>query len=382
MDLSLTEEQELIARTAREFSTRVLAPRAAERDRTGAFPLAELGELARLGFLGMTVPAALGGSEIGALASSLVLTEISAADPSVTVAVSVTNMVADLIARVGDDGLRRIYVPRLCSGEAVCGAFALSEPEMGSDPAALKTRATKVEGGWRLDGTKQWISHADHAGVIVTWAMSGAEPGARGVTCFLVPGGTPGVSVTRREEKMGLHGSSTCQLAFDGVFVPDDHVIGQVGGGFAIAMMALEGGRIGIGSQAVGIGRAALEGAVRYARDRRTFGTALIDHQAIGNMLADAATWLEAARLLTLRAAWRKDRGLSFAKEASMAKLFASEKAGLICDLALQIHGGYGYTRDFPIERLYRDVRVARIYEGTSEVQRIVIARHLLREAA
>jgi hypothetical protein len=270
-------------------------------------------------------------------------------------------------------------VPRLVDGSLICGAFALSEPEAGSDPAAMRTTATRTSTGWRLDGAKQWITGGDRAGVLVVWAITDATAGHKGISAFLVPGGTPGLTVSRLEEKMGLHGSSTAALVFDGVEVGEDAVLGGLGRGFALAMMALDGGRIGIASQAIGIARGALEAAVRYAGERQTFGQPIIRHQGIAFMLADAATWLDAATLMTLRAADRKARGQAFGQEAAMAKLFATEHANKICDLALQVHGGYGYTRDFPVERALRDVRVTRIYEGTSEIQRIVIARNLLR---
>jgi alkylation response protein AidB-like acyl-CoA dehydrogenase len=381
VDFEPSEEQQLIERTARDFAQRVLAPRAAARDVDGTFPLAELKELGRLGLLGVAVPEELGGAGAGAVAYALAMVELARADASVAVAVSVTNMVGELIARFGDEAQRRRFVPRLVSGEAVCGAFALSEPQAGSDPAALRTEAVKTASGWRLTGAKQWITSADHAGVLIVWAMSQPGAGHRGISAFLVPGGTPGLSVTRLEEKMGLHGSSTCQLALDGVEVGDDALLGGAGAGFKLAMAALDGGRIGIASQALGIGRMALEAAQRYAGERVQFGVPIGQHQAIGNMLADSATWLEAARLMVLCAAWRKERGLGYGKEAAMAKLFASEKASQACDLALQIHGGYGYVRDFPLERACRDVRATRIYEGTSEIQRLVIARHIIKEA-
>jgi alkylation response protein AidB-like acyl-CoA dehydrogenase len=378
MQFSLTEEQRLIQRTARDIAERRLAPRAAARDVSGEFPVAELRELAAVGLLGVAVPDELGGAGAGAVAYSLAMQELARIDASVAVAVSVTNMVAELIAKVGSDEQRREHVPGLCSGQALCGSFALSEPQAGSDPAAMTTSAVRTGTGWRLTGTKQWITSGDRAGVLVVWAMTEPAAGHRGITAFLVKGGAPGLSVSRAEEKMGLHGSSTVQLILDGVEVGDGDVLGGVGGGFRLAMMALDGGRIGIASQAVGIARGALESAITYATEREQFGVPIIKHQAVGNMLADAATWLDAAYLLTMRAASRKERGEPFSQEAAMAKLFASEHAGKICDLALQVHGGYGYTRDFPVERAYRDVRVTRIYEGTSEIQRIVIARALL----
>ncbi|MBK9029961.1 MAG: acyl-CoA dehydrogenase family protein [Myxococcales bacterium] len=382
MQLEPTEEQRLIQRTAREFAERRLAPGAAARDRDGTFPLAELRELGQLGLLGVNVPEALGGAAAGTIAYVLALQELARVDASVAVAVSVTNMVAELIAAVGTPAQRQAYVPGVVSGASVCGAFALSEPQAGSDPSAMRTVAERVDGGYRLRGTKQWITSGDHAGVLVVWAMTDLSAGHKGITAFLVRGGAPGLVVGRLEDKMGLHGSSTAQLVLDGVEVSDADVLGGVGGGFRLAMMALDGGRIGIASQAVGIARGALEAACRYAGEREQFGVTLWKHQAIGNMLADAATWLDAAHLLILRAASAKEAGLPFSDHAAMAKLYATEQAGKICDIALQVHGGYGYTTDFPVERAYRDVRVTRIYEGTSEIQRLVIARGLLGRAS
>jgi alkylation response protein AidB-like acyl-CoA dehydrogenase len=382
--LEPSEEQAAIRRTAREVADRLLAPRAAARDASGEFPAAELRELARLGLLGVAVPEHLGGVGAGPVAYALALQELARGDAAVAVAVSVTNMVAELIAQIGEEAQARRWVPPLVGGDLVCGAFALSEPQAGSDPAGLATQAVRHGDRWRLTGTKQWITSGDRAGVIVVWAQT-APPGSdaaaarRGITAFLVPGGAPGLSVGRLEEKMGLCGSTTAQLVLDGVEVGDDDVLGGVGGGFRLAMRALDGGRIGIAAQAIGIARGALEAATRYALDRVQFGQPIIRHQAVAGQLADAATWLDAADLMTLRAAQRKEAGLPFTREAAMAKLFASEHAGRICDIALQVHGGYGYTRDFPVERAYRDVRVTRIYEGTSEIQRIVIARELLR---
>ncbi len=233
----------------------------------------------------------------------------------------------------------------------------------------MRTLATRTAKGWSLSGTKQWISHGDRAGVLVVWAITDPAAGHKGISAFLVPGKAPGMSVARLEDKMGLHGSSTAQLVLDNVEVGDDAMLGAPGRGFALAMMALDGGRIGIASQAVGIARGALEAAVRYAKERRTFGQAIIQHQAVGAMLADAATWLDAATLMTLRAASLKERGKPFSQQAAMAKLFATEHAWKICDIALQVHGGFGYVRDFPVERMLRDVRVTRIYEGTSEIR-------------
>jgi alkylation response protein AidB-like acyl-CoA dehydrogenase len=382
VDLALTEEQRAVQRTAREYAERRLAPAAAARDKDGTFPETELRELGKLGLLGVAVPEELGGAGAGVVAYSLAMQELARGDASVSVAVSVTNMVAELVGKIGTEEQRRRHVPRLTSGAALCGAFALSEPQAGSDPAGMTTKAEKTASGWRLSGAKQWITSGDRAGVMVVWAMTDASAGHKGITAFLVEGGTPGLSATRLEDKMGLHGSTTASLLLDGVEVGDDAVLGGIGGGFRLAMMALDGGRIGIASQALGVARGALEAAIRYAGERVQFGVPIIRHQAIGNMLADAATWLDAGTLLTLRAAQLKESGAAFGDAAAMAKLFSTEKAGLICDIALQVHGGYGYTTDFPVERACRDVRVTRIYEGTSEIQRIVIARSLLARAA
>jgi alkylation response protein AidB-like acyl-CoA dehydrogenase len=380
MQLEPTEEQSLIQHTAREFAERVLLPKAAARDVTCEFPAREMRELGKLGLLGICVPEELGGVDAGPIAYSLAMQELARGDASVSVAVSVTNMVGELIAKNATPAQREQWNPSLASGAMTSGAFALSEPDAGSDPAAMRTTATKTSDGWRIDGTKQWITTGDHAGVMVVWAVTDPSAGHHGISAFIVGGKTPGLHVARLEDKLGLRASSTAQLVFDGVHVADDAMLGEPGRGFALAMMALDGGRIGISSQANGIARGALEAAVRYAKDRQTFGKPIIQHQAIANMLADCATWLEAATLMTLRAAWLKERGQPFSQQAAMAKLFASEHAWKICDIALQVHGGYGYVKDFPVERALRDVRVTRIYEGTSEIQRIVIARSIAKE--
>jgi alkylation response protein AidB-like acyl-CoA dehydrogenase len=381
MNFTPTEEQQLIQRTAREFADRVLAPHAAARDANGEFPLTELRALGALGLLGITVPEAFGGANAGAIAYSLAMQELARGDASVAVLCSLTNMVGELIATRGSPALATRWVPRLISGDAV-GAFALSEPHAGSDPSAMRTFATRTAHGWQISGTKQWITAGDCASCLVVWAITQppATPGGPGggITAFVVPGDAPGITVARLEDKLGLRATSTAQLVFDRVEVGDDAVLGAVGGGFALAMLTLDGGRIGIASQAIGIARGAFEAALRYASERRTFGQPIIEHQAIGAMLADAATWLDAASLMTLRAAALKQARKSYSQASAMAKLFATEHAWKVCDAALQIHGGNGYVRDFPVERALRDVRVTRILEGTSEIQRIVIARNLL----
>jgi len=379
MQFEPTEEQLLVQRTARDVAERLLIPKAAARDESGEFPVAEMKELGKLGMLAIAIPEAFGGADAGVVAYSLALQELGRGDGSVAVAVSVTNMVGELIWKNGTPEQQKRWNPRLASGELIAGAFGLSEPEAGSDPAALRTIAAKTATGWRLTGSKQWITSGDHAGVMIVWAVTDPSAGHKGITAFIVPGDAKGLSVARLEDKLGLRASSTAQLVFDGVELGDDAVLGGVGRGFPLAMMALDGGRIGIASQAIGIARGALEAAVRYSGERKTFGQVIIKHQAIGNMLADAATWLEAATLMTLRAAYAKEQGQQFSQLAAMAKLFSTEHAWKICDIALQVHGGYGYVRDFPVERALRDVRATRIYEGTSEIQRIVIAKNLLR---
>lgn len=387
MNFELTEEQQLIVKTAREFAMSTLAPRAGARDRLNIFPEPELKQLAELGLLGVNVPESLGGVQAGTVAYALSLSEIAAADASVAVAMAVTNMVAELICTFGSDEQKAQFVPKLCSGEAQCGAFGLSEPQSGSDAGAMRTTATATSDGYRLDGSKLWITSGDRAGVLIIWARTDGGAGLRaggkpasGISAFIVPGGTAGLSAGQPEHKLGLHGSTTVPLTLEGCYVPKSALLGREGDGFKLAMAALDGGRIGIAAQAVGVARAAFTAAKNYAQERRQFGQPIAQFQAIQNMLADSATQLEAARLLTLRAAYLKQQGLPFSPRAAMAKLYASEMAGRVCDMALQVHGGYGYTEEFPVERYLRDARVQRIYEGTSEVQRLVIARSLLKE--
>jgi alkylation response protein AidB-like acyl-CoA dehydrogenase len=381
VDFELGEEQALVRDTARAFAARELAPAAAERDRTGAFPEREMRALGALGLTGVTVPAAHGGAEAGPVALALCIREIARADASVAVTLSVTNMVAEVIATFGTDEARRAHLPRLCSGEAVAGAFALSEPQAGSDPAAIRTTVERTAGGYRLTGSKLWTTSGDRAGALVVVARHGASFAAAGLSAFVVEGGAPGLAAGRHERKMGQRGSSTVALVLDGVEVPRAALLGAEGKGLAVALAALGGGRIGVAALATGVADAALEAATAYARERRQFEEPIGSFQAVRFMLADAATAREAGWLLTLAAAHRKQRGLPFTRQAAEAKLYATERAVEACDRAIQIHGGYGYARDFPVERLYRDVRVTTIYEGTSQIQRLVIARELLREA-
>ncbi|BDG07622.1 acyl-CoA dehydrogenase family protein [Anaeromyxobacter paludicola] len=373
-----SEAQRAIEALARRFAEERLRPGAGRRDREGRFPREEIAALAELGLLAVNVPEALGGAGAGPVAYALALAEIAWGDCAVAVTMAVTNMVGEVIARFGTGPQRERYCPGLASGALVAGAFALSEPQAGSDAASLATRARRTASGWVLDGRKQWITSGDVAGVLVVWARTGGE-GAGGISAFLVERGAPGLVVERHEEKMGLRASTTVSLALDGCAVPDGALLGAEGEGFRIAMAALDGGRIGIAAQATGTIRAALEASVRYARERRAFGVPIAEHEAIRFALADVATDHDLARLLTLRAAARKEAGAPFTREAAMAKLFASEAAQRAVTRAVQVHGGYGYTDAFPVERLFRDARVQTLYEGTSEIQRLVIARDLLR---
>lgn len=379
MDLDLTAEQTIIQDTARSFAKRELAPMAARRDHEDIFPLGELRALADIGLMGVNVPEAYGGMEAGVVAYSLAITELAKGCAATTVAVAVTNMVAEVICKFGTEAQKRRYVAGLTSGELVTGSFSLSEPQSGSDAAAMRTRAVRGDGGWVLNGTKQWITSGDVSGVNVVWAKTDPEAGARGITCFLVEKGATGFTCGRHEDKMGLRGSSTVSQTLEDCFVSDDRVLGDLGDGFKLAMIALDGGRIGVGSQALGIGLAALEEGRKYALERRAFGKPIAELQGLQWMLADSSTELDAAQLLILRAAWLKESGSPFTLEASMAKVYATEAAFRTCDRMLQIHGGYGYVKEYAVERHLRDCRVTRIYEGTSEIQRLVIARELRR---
>jgi alkylation response protein AidB-like acyl-CoA dehydrogenase len=377
MDFELSEEQKLIQQTARDFATKELEPDAGRREREHIFPKDQLKKMAELGLMGVNVPEKWGGVEAGVVAYSLAMMEISRACASTAVTMAVTNMVAEIICKFGTPDQIQQHVPKLTSGEYVAGAFALTEPSAGSDATALKTTAKKTAGGWLLNGTKQFITSGSYAGVNVTWARTGG-PGSKGISAFLVPLETPGMTIGPEEHKMGLMGSNTVSLIFEDARLPQDALLGEEGRGFPIAMVALDGGRIGVSSQAIGIAQAALDTAVTYAKERNAFGKTLSEHQAIQWMIADSATELDASRLLTLRAARLKEQGRPFTREASMAKLYSTEAANRICARAFQIHGGYGYVKEYPIERLVRDCRVTTIYEGTSEIQRMVIARFLL----
>lgn len=383
MDFTLTEEQQLIQDTAKRFAESELAPVAAELDQTKdkSILLANCQQLAELGFMGLNISADHGGTEAGAVAFSLAITEIARACASTAVTMSVTNMVAEVIQAMGTEEQKSKYLPLICSGEYRAGSFCLTEAGAGSDPASMRTQAVKTDQGYEISGTKQWITSAEFAGVFVVWAVT--DPQAKkgkGITCFLVEAGSDGITVGPAEKKMGQHGSATNEVHFDQVLVPESAILGELNDGFRLAVAELAGGRIGIGSLALGVGLAAMDYAISYTKERKQFGKAIADFQGLQWMIADRSTELEAARLLLLNAADRKQRGLTFAKEASMAKLFASEKANQACYSALQLLGGYGYMQEYPLERYARDVRITSIYEGTSEIQRLIIAREILAE--
>lgn len=373
----LTEEQRLIRETARSYASEHIAPFAAQWDRDATFPAEALRGLAKLGFYGMLVPEQHGGCDIGYVAAALVLEEIGVADAACSTIVSVTNSVGCMpLLQYGTAQQQRDFLAPLARGEKLA-AFCLTEPQAGSDASGLKTRAQARGGDYVLNGTKQFITSGKNADIAIVFAVTDPAAGKRGISAFIVPTDTPGYRVASVETKMGQRASDTCQIAFEDCAIPAENLLGEEGQGYKIALGNLEGGRIGIAAQCVGIARAALEAATLYGREREAFAKPLSEHQAVAFKLADMATQIEAARQLTLHAAALKDAGAPCLSEASMAKLFASEIAERVCSDAIQIHGGYGYLQDFPVERFYRDVRACQIYEGTSEVQKMVISRAL-----
>ncbi len=382
MNFELTEEQKIIQDTAEKFAKRELEPVAADIDRTKNRDIlkANLRKLAELGFMGLNVDPEYGGTGAGTVAFSLVMTELGRACASTTVTASVNNMVAEVIQAIGSEELKRKYIPPICNGEYYAGAFGLTETTAGSDPAGMRATAVLDGDHWVLNGNKMFISSAEYAGCFVVWAVTDKEAKkGRGISAFIVEPGFPGFIVGRDEHKLGQNASSTNELVFDNCIVPRENLLGKLNDGFRIAVAELAGGRIGIGSMALGIGFAAMDYATKYVQERIQFDKPIASQQAIQWMIADNYTRLEAARLLLLRAAFLKDQGKYYAKEASMGKLYATEAANKACYYAIQMLGGYGYTNDYPVERYYRDVRVTTIYEGTSEIQRLVIARELLK---
>lgn len=373
----LTEDQTMIQEMARRFAAEKLEPKSAEWDKTKHFPKEEIGELGSLGMLGMLVPETYDGAEVDHISYALALEEIAVGNGAVSTIMSVHNSVGCApILKFGNEDQKQEFLRPMARGEKL-GAFCLTEPQAGSDASALKTRARRTNSGWVLDGVKQFITNGQNGDIAIVFAVTDPDAGKKGISAFIVPTNAPGYRVASIEDKLGQTLSDTAQIAFEDCEIPAENMLGEEGQGYRIALANLEGGRIGIASQSVGMARAAMEAAVAYAKDRESMGRKIIDHQAVSFRLADMATKIEAARQLVLHAAALRDAGQPALQAASMAKLFASEMAEKVCSDAIQTFGGYGYTRDFPVERIYRDVRVCQIYEGTSDVQRMVIARNL-----
>jgi butyryl-CoA dehydrogenase len=378
MAYQLNEEQRMIRAMVREFAREVVLPTAAERDRTKEFPAENLKKMGELGLMGMNVPPEYNGAGVDSVSYSLALQEIGYACASTAVVMSVHNSVAcGPVYLYGSEYQKENYLKPLAAGKML-GSFALTETSAGSDPASQKTKAVKDGDSYVINGTKMFITSGKTSDLTVVTAYTDREKKHRGISAFVVEKGTPGFYVGKEEDKMGLRASDTVELIFEDCRVPSENLLGQEGDGFVIAMASLDGGRIGIASKSVGLAQACLDAAVSYAKERVQFNKPISRFQGIRWMIADMATQIEAARLLTFNAAAMKDRGENFSGAASMAKLFASEMANKVAYQALQIHGGYGYMKEFPVERYYRDVRVFTIYEGTSEIQRIVIANHII----
>ena len=376
----LNEEQTLIRDTARSFAETELLPQAAAWDRESRFPAEAVAEMGRLGFLGMLVPEEWDGAGADSLSYALALIEIAAGDGSCSTIMSVHNSVACMpILRYGSQEQKERFLRPLARGEML-GAFCLTEPQAGSDASAIKTRARRDGNRWILSGVKQFITSGRSADLAIVFAVTDPERGSKGISAFLVPTDSPGYRVASVEKKLGQRASDTCQIVFEDVELTPDLMLGEEGEGYRIALANLEGGRIGIAAQSLGMARAAYAAALAYAKEREAFGKPIAQQQAVAFRLADMATQLHAAELMVLDAAALRDAGRPCLKEACMAKLLASEAAERICSDAIQIHGGYGYLADFPVERIYRDVRVCQIYEGTSDIQRLVISRQILAE--
>ncbi len=381
MDLSLTEEQIMIQDMARKFADSELAPVAAELDETRdqSLFLKNLAQLNELGFMGLNIKAEYGGVEAGTVAFSLAITELARACASTAVTTSVTNMVAEVIQAVGNEEQKNKYLPKICSGEYRAGGFCLTEATAGSDPAGMKTQAVKDGDDYIINGSKLYITSGSFADVFVVWAVTDPEAKkGKGISCFIVEANTDGITIGKAEEKMGQKASPTNEINFTNCRVPASALMGAENKGFGVAVGELAGGRIGIGSLALGVGLAALDYAKAYIVDRKQFGQSLANFQGLQWKLAERYTEMEAARLLLMQAAYTKDQGQPFGMAASMAKLFATENANKACYDALQLMGGAGYVKEYPVERMARDVRVTAIYEGTSEIQKVIIARELL----
>jgi alkylation response protein AidB-like acyl-CoA dehydrogenase len=377
MEFTLSEEHRLVQSTVREWATTRLLPQAAEMDRTGSYPRELIRELGEMGLTGVFVPEEYGGGGMDTVSYCIVLEEIARAEAALAAVLSVNNSLDCYpIFAFGTEAQKRAYLPELARGRKL-GCYCLTEPTAGSDAASLRATARRDGAHWVLNGTKIFVTNGVEADVLIIYARSGGE-GPRGISAFIAERGDPGLSVGKIEHKLGIHASSTCEIVLQDCRLPADRLLGEEGKGFTIAMATLDGGRIGIAAQALGIARAALEDAVAYAKDRRQFGRAIADFQATQWKIADMATRIQAGRLLMYRAAWIRDQGRRHTQEASMAKLFASETAMWAATHAVQIFGGYGYIRDYPVERHFRDAKITELYEGTSEIQRLVISRNVL----
>ena len=377
IDAFLTEEQRMIRDAARQFATEVLAPNAGQWDKDDAIPDAVVRQLGELGLLGMIVPAELGGTFSDYTAYALAMEEVAAGCASCATMMSVHNSVGcGPILAYGTDAQKAEWLPKLASGEII-GAFCLTEPQAGSEANNLRVRALEKDGKWVISGSKQFVTNGKRAGVAIVFAVTDPDQGKRGISAFIVPTNTPGFNVGAPEHKLGIRASDTCPITFDDCAIPAANLLGKRGEGLKIALSNLEGGRIGIAAQALGIARAAFDASRAYAKERVQFGKPIHEHQSVANMLADMQTQINAARLLIHHAARMRTEGVPCLSEASQAKLYASEMAERVCSDAIQIHGGYGYLQDYPVERHYRDARITQIYEGTSEVQRMVIARNV-----
>ncbi|MBT3339629.1 MAG: acyl-CoA dehydrogenase [Planctomycetes bacterium] len=378
MNFSLTEEHEMIRESAAEFAQRELAPHAAKWDAEESFSWEAFQAAGEDGLLGLTIPEEYGGAGLGNLHASLMLEEINRVEPGMGVTISVhMSLVCGTLIKFGTEQQKEKYLPKLASGEWL-GAYAVTEAQAGSDAGSLKCAAEKVDGGYELTGSKAWITSGAFAQLFVVYALTDpSAPAGKGITCFLVEASADGFSVGKKEAKLGLRSSSTTEILLDGVFVSDENIVGELNRGFPLALAAIDGGRIGIASQALGIHRGCLEDSVKYASEREQFGKPINRFQGVAFKLADMATELETARLLVHKAAWLRDEGLPCTKECSMAKLFAAQVCNKAAQDAVQIHGGAGYTKEFAVERYYRDARITEIYEGAADVQRIVISRTL-----
>jgi len=376
----LTHEQELLRDSIRDFAREQLVPNSPAWDRDNTFPKDALRSMAEMGLFGITVPEKYEGAGMDYLSLAVAIEEIAAGDGACSTIISVNNsVVCGPLLAFGNEGQKEKFLKPVASGRQL-GAFCLTEPHVGSDAAAIKTMARLENGQWVLNGVKQFITSGKNADVAIVFAVTDANAGKKGISGFIVPTSTPGYRVASLEKKLGQHASDTAQIVFENCKVPQENLLGQQGEGYRIALANLEGGRIGIAAQCIGMARSAFEAALDYAKQRESFGKPIIEHQAVNFRLADMATRIEVARQMVWHAATLKDAQKPCLKEASMAKLFASEMAESVCSDAIQIHGGYGYVNDFPVERIYRDVRVCQIYEGASDIQRLVIGRAIASE--